>query len=75
MKRYGIDPGMGHFTVQAFAGGLLSAFVHNRTFAVGQYGGEIRLGDTPSHLEIDLAIDPATLALTDRVSAFRTARD
>lgn len=69
MNRFRIDPGMGHFTVQAFAGGLLSAFAHNPTFAVGRYGGEIRLGGTAESLEIDLTVDPASFVLSDRVSA------
>jgi polyisoprenoid-binding protein YceI len=69
MNRYRIDPGRSLFTVQAFAAGLLSAFAHSPTFAVRDYGGEVRLGDTAESLELELTVNPASLDLQDRVSA------
>ena len=40
--------------MQAFAAGLLSAFAHSPTFAVRDYGGEVRLGSTAESLEVEL---------------------
>src|SRR5262249_46291207 len=64
-----IDPGRSLFTVQAFAAGLLSAFAHSPTFAVRDYGGEVRLGHTAESLELDLTVNPASLDLQGPVSA------
>jgi polyisoprenoid-binding protein YceI len=69
MNRYRIEPGRGRFTVQAFAAGLLSSFAHSPTFAVRDYGGEVRLGSTAESLELDLDVDPDSLDLEDRVTA------
>jgi polyisoprenoid-binding protein YceI len=44
LARYRVDPGHSRFTVQAFAGGLLSALAHSPTFAVRDYAGELRWG-------------------------------
>jgi polyisoprenoid-binding protein YceI len=69
MNRYRIDPGRSLFTVQAFASGLLSALGHSPTFAIRDYGGEVRLGDTVESLELELTINPLSLDLQGRVSA------
>jgi polyisoprenoid-binding protein YceI len=69
MNRYRIDSARSRFTVQAFAAGLLSALAHSPTFAVRDYRGEVRLGDTAQSLEVDLTVNPASLDLQDRVSA------
>jgi polyisoprenoid-binding protein YceI len=68
MNRYRIDPGRSHLTVHAFATGLLSVFAHSPTFAVRDFGGELRLGDTAQGLELEVAVDPDSLELVDRVS-------
>ncbi len=68
MNRYRIDPGPSRFTVQAFAAGLLSAFAHSPTFAVRDYGGEVRLGNTAESLELELTVNPDSLDLQDRLS-------
>jgi polyisoprenoid-binding protein YceI len=68
MNRYRIDPGRSRFTAQAFAAGLLSAFAHSPTFAVRDYGGELRLGSTAQSLEVELILNAASLDLQDRVS-------
>jgi polyisoprenoid-binding protein YceI len=67
--RYRIDPSRGRFTVQAFAAGLLSALGHSPTFAVGRYAGDLRFVDGEiRNLELELTVDAASLALSDRVS-------
>jgi len=68
MNRYRIEPDRSGFTVQAFAAGLLSAFAHSPTFAVRDYGGEVRLGETAESLELELTVNPDSLELQDRVS-------
>ena len=45
---YSIDVRLSRFTVQAFAGGFLSAFAHNPTFAIRDFSGEAQLD--PEHL-------------------------
>lgn len=68
MNRYRIAPDRSRFTVHAHAVGLLSAFAHSPTFAVRDFGGEIRLGPSAQSLELDLTVNPASLELEDRVS-------
>lgn len=67
MNRYRIDPGRSHFTVHASATGLLSAFAHSPTFAVRDFGGEMRLGETAQSFEVDVTVDAGSLELVDRV--------
>jgi polyisoprenoid-binding protein YceI len=69
MNRYRIDTARSRFTVQAFSGGLLSAFAHSPTFAVRDFSGEVRLGDTVEGLELELTVNSDSLELEDRVSA------
>jgi polyisoprenoid-binding protein YceI len=69
MARYRIDPARSHFTVQAFAAGLLSAFAHSPTFVVRDYQGEFLLQDTAQSLEVEVIVNPASLDLQDRISA------
>lgn len=68
--RYRLDPVQGQFMVRAFAEGLLSAFAHSPTFAVRRYTGDLRFGGGQvRNLNLELIVDAASLALTDRVSA------
>jgi polyisoprenoid-binding protein YceI len=67
MNRYRIDPGLSHFTVHASATGLLSAFAHSPTFAVRDFGGELRLGETVRSSEVEVTVDPDSLELVDHV--------
>lgn len=67
MNRYWIDASRSRFTVQAFAAGLLSALGHSPTFAVREFGGEVRLGATAQSLELDLTVSPGSLDLQDTV--------
>ncbi len=69
MKRYRIDPGRSRFAVQAFSAGLLSALGHSPTFAVRDFEGEVRLGDTVQGLELVLTIRAGSLELEEGVSA------
>jgi polyisoprenoid-binding protein YceI len=69
MDRYKLDPGRSRFTVQAFAAGILSAFAHSPTFAVRDFSGEIRLGETVQQFELNLTVNTHSLELEDRVSA------
>lgn len=67
MNTYRIEPGRSRFTVQAFAAGILSAFAHSPTFAVRDFGGEVRLGATAQSLELDLNVKAGSLDLQDAV--------
>jgi polyisoprenoid-binding protein YceI len=63
---YRFDPSEGHFTVQGFASGLLSAFAHSPTFAVREYTGEIRFErDEIRSMSLQLAARAASLELLD----------
>jgi polyisoprenoid-binding protein YceI len=67
--RYAIDPKLSRFTVQAFAGGLLSGFGHNPTFAVRDFKGEAKFSrDTPQHGSLLMKIQSDSLQLTTDVS-------
>ena len=68
MNRYRIEPDRSRFAVHADAAGLLSAFAHSPTFAVGRFEGEVRLGTSAQSLELELSVDPESLVLEDRVS-------
>jgi polyisoprenoid-binding protein YceI len=65
---YRFDPGHGRFTVQGFAGGMLSFLAHSPTFAVRGYAGELRLDDgslRTARLQVTVRAD--SLELLDRV--------
>lgn len=66
---YVINPGVSRFTVQAFAGGLLSALAHNPTFAVRQYAGTVQFDEATAAAGLTLAIQAPSLELTDDLSA------
>jgi polyisoprenoid-binding protein YceI len=56
------------FTVQAFAGGLLSFMAHSPTFAVGDFEGELHWQpDTPGPGALDVIVRAESLELTDDV--------
>jgi polyisoprenoid-binding protein YceI len=80
--RYAIDPKLSRFTVQAFAGGLLSGFGHNPTFAVRDFSGEAKFSpDAPQDGSLLMKIKADSLALTtdvndkDRREIERTMRE
>jgi len=67
--RYAIDPKLSRFTVQAFAGGLLSGFGHNPTFAVRDFTGEAKFSpDAPQDGSLLMRIKADSLQLTTDVS-------
>jgi polyisoprenoid-binding protein YceI len=55
--------------VQAFAGGILSSFAHNPTFAIREFTGELRFTpDAPAEGSFRLTVKADSLTLTDSVS-------
>jgi polyisoprenoid-binding protein YceI len=69
MVRYTLDPAQSRFTVQAFAGGILSGLAHSPTFAVREFTGELRFTpETCAVAALHLTVKAASLALTDSVS-------
>ena len=66
--RYRLDPGQSRFTVQGFAGGMLSFLAHSPTFAVRDFAGELRLDDgTLRSARLAVTIRADSLELLDRV--------
>ena len=66
---YAIDPKLSRFTVQAFAGGLLSGFGHNPTFAVRDFTGEANFSpDAPQAGSLLMKIRGDSLELTTDVN-------
>jgi polyisoprenoid-binding protein YceI len=67
--RYRIDPSRSRFTVRAFATGLLSAFAHNPTIAIRDFGGEVHFNpDRPEDSSLNLRINASSLQVVDNVS-------
>jgi polyisoprenoid-binding protein YceI len=69
MVRYILDPAPSHFTVQAFASGMLSALGHSPTFAVREFTGELRFTpETFADASFHLTVKADALTVTDSVS-------
>jgi polyisoprenoid-binding protein YceI len=69
-SRYRLDPGRSRFTVQAFAGGLLSFLGHSPVFAVRQFAGSVSFDDKGADtVRAEITVRPDSLELTDAVSA------
>ncbi len=67
--QYAIDPKLSRFTVQAFAGGFLSGFGHNPTFAIRDFTGEAKFSPgSPRDGSLLMKIRSDSLALTTDVS-------
>jgi len=64
--RYVIDSASSKFTVQAFAGGLLSSFGHNPIIAIPDFAGEVRLAED---------ITQSSFTMTIRADSLRVASD
>jgi len=80
--RYRLDPAVSRFTVQAFAGGLLSFLGHNPTFRVRDFRGDLwsATGMIPdAQLEVTVRANGLQLADAvapgDRVEIERRMRD
>ena len=69
MVRYTIDPGWSRFTVQAFAGGMLSSFAHSPTFTIRDFSGELRFSETPADASFELTVKADSLGVADAVSS------
>ena len=66
--RYRMDPGHSRFTVQAFAGGLLSFLGHSPTFAVRDFAGELCWEpDRPEGAGLVVTVRADSLELIDNV--------
>ncbi|HEX4000315.1 MAG TPA: YceI family protein [Pirellulales bacterium] len=58
------------FSVQAFAGGLLSSFAHNPTFAVRNFSAKLEFdAESPGTASIEVDAKAQSLELTDNVKA------
>lgn len=66
--RYRLDPNLSRFTVQAFAGGLLSFLAHSPTFAVRDFAGTVELDGNPvQSMKLEMAVRADSLELMDQV--------
>jgi polyisoprenoid-binding protein YceI len=66
--RYRLDPAHSRFTVQGFAGGLLSFMAHNPTFLVRDFDGELRWQpDAPAAARLSITLRTNSLDLLDKV--------
>jgi polyisoprenoid-binding protein YceI len=66
--RYLVDPAGSRFTVQAFATGLLSAFGHNPTIAIGDYDGVIQFAsETFEHASVRVTLRTTAMEVLDEM--------
>ncbi len=63
MPSYEFDAGSSRFTVQAFAGGMLSIMAHSPTFAIREFTGELRFASE--------ALDGGVLRMTIKAGSLR----
>jgi polyisoprenoid-binding protein YceI len=69
LVHYTLDPGQSRFTVQAFAGGLLSVLAHSPVIAIRNFTGEVRFTpETLENLALDMTVQADSLAATDSVN-------
>lgn len=68
IPRYRMDPAHSSFTVQGFAGGLLSFVAHSPTFAVRDFEGELRWHpDAAADARLSMIARAESLDLVDKV--------
>ncbi len=68
--RYKIETRVSKFTVQAFAGGMLSVIGHDPTFAARDYSGEIECDPaTGEGASLKLSVKASSLQVTDDMSS------
>ncbi len=66
---YKLDNKESRFTVQAFAGGMLSTFAHNPTIIIGDFTGEVKFAsDAPDAASLLITIKADSLKVVDDVS-------
>ncbi len=82
MARYVVDPGPSRLTVQAFAGGMLSAFGHNPKLAMRDLDGEAQFDpESPDKATLIFRVRPAKMEVlgdakaSDRRDIERAARE
>ena len=69
LVRYTLDPGQSRFTVQAFAGGLLSLLAHSPVFAIRNFTGEVRFTPGTMHnAAFDMTVQADSLVAAEGVS-------
>jgi polyisoprenoid-binding protein YceI len=69
MVRYTMDPASSRFTVQAFAGGMLSGLAHSPTFAIRAFTGELCFTpETLADASFHLTVRADSLTVTDSVN-------
>jgi len=66
--RYLINRASSKFTVQAFAGGLLSAFGHNPIIAISGFSGEAQLSENLERSSLVMTVDATSLKVASDVS-------
>lgn len=67
--RYVIDPTVSRFTVQAFAGGMLSALGHDPTFVARDFTGDVSFDPaTPDAASLTMSMRAVSLTLVDDVT-------
>ena len=66
---FAIDNRMSRFTVQAFAGGLLSALAHNPLIAIREFSGDICFeADSPERSSVVVRVNAASLEVSGNVN-------
>ena len=66
---YQVDPRISRFQVQAFAGGMLSAFGHNPKIAIRDFSGEARFEPESLHdASLNLIFSAASMAVTGDIN-------
>jgi polyisoprenoid-binding protein YceI len=66
--RYQLDASQSHFTVQAFATGLLAAFGHNPTISIRDFSGVVQLApETLADASLRLAVKARSLTVLDEL--------
>jgi polyisoprenoid-binding protein YceI len=66
--RYVIDSASSKFTVQAFAGGLLSSFGHNPIIAIQDFSGEARLAEDITQSSLTMTVKTDSLRVSSDIS-------
>jgi polyisoprenoid-binding protein YceI len=79
--RFVINSAASRFTVQAFAGGMLSTLGHNPVIAIPDFSGEVQVADHLASASLHLTVDASSLAVSsdikdkDRREIQRTMHD
>jgi polyisoprenoid-binding protein YceI len=66
--QYVIDSALSRFTVQAFAGGLFSAFGHNPLIAIPEFTGEIQLAEDITQSSFIMTAKAVSLKVASDIS-------